>query len=207
MPVAVTTIAAVPRVTEVFWNSMFDRSPTATSPAGSVPASLATGALSPVRAASCASSVAELRIRPSAGTMSPASSCTMSPGTSSDAETRATSPSRSTFACGTCILASASTLALAFSSCRAPSTTLRTTSSPTMIAVETSPMRTLTATTATSMRFIGSRSCCSATTHTDGGFSPAIRFGPYRDSRAAAWAPVMPRSASLPMAATTRSVS
>ena len=31
IPVAVTTIAAVPRVTEVFWNSMFVRSPSATS--------------------------------------------------------------------------------------------------------------------------------------------------------------------------------
>ena len=32
--------AAVPRVTEVFWNSMFDRSPIRTSPAGSVVAVL-----------------------------------------------------------------------------------------------------------------------------------------------------------------------
>ena len=31
IPVAVTTIDAVPRVTDVFWNSMFDRSPSATS--------------------------------------------------------------------------------------------------------------------------------------------------------------------------------
>ena len=30
-PVSVTTIAAVPRVTAVFWNSMFERSPSATS--------------------------------------------------------------------------------------------------------------------------------------------------------------------------------
>ena len=34
IPVAVTTIDAVPRVTEVFWNSMFDRSPRATSAPG-----------------------------------------------------------------------------------------------------------------------------------------------------------------------------
>ena len=34
MPVPVTTIEAVPRVTDVFWNSMFDRSPTATSAVG-----------------------------------------------------------------------------------------------------------------------------------------------------------------------------
>ena len=37
MPVAVTTIAAVPRVTEVFWNSMFVRSPSATSSSARTP--------------------------------------------------------------------------------------------------------------------------------------------------------------------------
>ena len=44
-------------------------------------ASLGIGALSPVSAASCVSSVAERRIRPSAGMMSPASTLTTSPGT------------------------------------------------------------------------------------------------------------------------------
>ena len=34
MPVAVTTIVAVPRVTDVFWKSMFVRSPSPTSPSG-----------------------------------------------------------------------------------------------------------------------------------------------------------------------------
>ena len=83
IPVAVTTIVPVPRVTEVFWNSMLVRSPSATSAEASAPASLAIGALSPVSAASCASSVADRTIRPSAGTMSPASTWTMSPGTTS----------------------------------------------------------------------------------------------------------------------------
>ena len=108
---------------------MFDRSPSATSGPGSTPASLPTGALSPVSAASCASSVAEWTSRPSAGTMSPASTCTMSPGTTSTAGTSASAPSRTTFACGTCRFDSASTLARAFSSCREPSTTLRRISS------------------------------------------------------------------------------
>ena len=52
IPVAVTTIAAVPLVTAVFWNSMFDRSPSGTSAPGSAPASFGIGALSPVSAAS-----------------------------------------------------------------------------------------------------------------------------------------------------------
>ena len=116
MPVAVTTIAPVPRVTEVFWNSMSVRSPRATSAVGSAAASLATGALSPVSAASCVSSVAERMIRPSAGTMSPASTSTMSPGTTSRAGTCTRCPARSTRLCGTCIFDSASTLALALSS-------------------------------------------------------------------------------------------
>ena len=48
---------------------------------------MAIGALSPVSAASWASRVADRTIRPSAGTMSPASSWTMSPGTTSVAGT------------------------------------------------------------------------------------------------------------------------
>ena len=96
LPVPVTTIVAVPRVTWVFWNTRLIRSPRATSPPGSVPASLGTGALSPVSAASCTSSVAEDRIRPSAGTTSPASSSTMSPGTSVVDSTCSTCPERRT---------------------------------------------------------------------------------------------------------------
>ena len=116
IPVAVTRIEPVPRVTDVFWNSMLVRSPRATSAVGRAVASLAMGALSPVSAASCASSVAARMIRPSAGTMSPDSTWTTSPGTTCVAGTRATSRSRTTRACGTCILASASTLARAVSS-------------------------------------------------------------------------------------------
>jgi hypothetical protein len=66
---------------------------------------------------------------------------------------------------------------------REPSTRLRTTSNATKIAVGTSPMTKLTAVTATSIRFIGSRSCASAIADTDGGFSPLIRLGPYCASR------------------------
>ncbi len=58
MPVAVTTIDAVLRVTDVFWNSMFVRSPSATSVLWEHAHVFATGALSPVSAASCVSNVA-----------------------------------------------------------------------------------------------------------------------------------------------------
>ena len=187
MPVAVTTIAPVPRVTEVFWNSMSVRSPSATSAAGSAAASLATGALSPVSAASWVSSVAERMIRPSAGTMSPASTCDdVAHHDVAGRHLARRCPSRRTRLCGTCIFDSASTLALALSSWREPRTTLSRISSATMIPVDTSPMAKLTAVTAMSMMFIGSRSCSSATCQTDGGFSPVISFGPWRDRRAAA---------------------
>ena len=84
-----------------------------------------------------------------------------------------------TLACGTCRFDSASTLARAFSSCRDPSTTLSRISSATMIAGrDLADRRGSPTVTATSMMFIGSRSCASATAHTDGGFSAVISFGP-----------------------------
>ena len=100
-PVAVTTIAAEPRVTWVFWNTRFVRSPSGTSPSGRAIRSLAIGALSPVSAASCTSSVAEEKILPSAGTTSPASSSTTSPGTSLVDSSSSTWPDRRTRARGT----------------------------------------------------------------------------------------------------------
>ena len=84
MPVAVTTKLAVPRVTDVFWKSMSVRSPSAASVARPPPASLGIGALSPVRAASWVSRLAERTMRPSATTMSPASTASRSPGTTFD---------------------------------------------------------------------------------------------------------------------------
>ena len=64
-------------------------------------------------------------------------------------------------------------------------------------------MATLTTTTATSMRFIGSRSCPSAMSQTDGGFSAVIVFLPYLVSLASASPTVRPFSVSLSSAAAT----
>ena len=189
LPVAVTTIVAVPRVTWVFWNTRLVRSPSATSPSGNVPASLGIGALSPVSAASCTSSVAEDSIRPSAGTTSPASSSTMSPGTSVVDSICSTCPERRTRACGTCSLASASTLARAFSSWAVPITTLNVTSPSTTTAVAIWTIAKLAATTISSMMFIGLTSWARATTHMLGGGSAGSSFGPYSSSRrSASWA-------------------
>src|SRR5262245_17305957 len=207
IPVAVTTTEAVPRVTAVFWNTMLDRSPIATSLPPSAAGPFGTGALSPVSAGSCVSRVAAWTMRPSAGTMSPASSWTMSPATTPVAGTSASVPSRTTLACGTCRLESASMLARAVSSCRVPSTRLSRMSSATSTPVETSPIAKLTTVTATSMMFMGSRSWASTISRTDGGFSPAISLGPSRASRASASARVRPAVASEPRAATTSAAS
>src|SRR6516164_2264535 len=188
VPVPVTTNVAEPRVTWVFWNTRLVRSPSATSPSGKVSGSLGTGALSPVSAASCTSSVAEDTIRPSAGTTSPASSSTTSPGTSLVESSCSTRPDRRTRACGTCSLASASTLAWAFSSWSEPITTLNVTSPSTTRAVAIWTMAKLAATTSSSMMFIGLTSWPRATVHILGGGSVGSAFGPYSSSRrSASW--------------------
>ena len=81
MPVVVTRISPWPRVTLVFMNAMSSLSANGTS--GFVTASVlfSTATLSPVRAPSSICRVAATITRPSAGTRSPASTSTMSPGT------------------------------------------------------------------------------------------------------------------------------
>ncbi len=75
------------------------RSPSAASRATAA-ASLSTGRLSPVSAASCACRLRARISRRSAGTLSPLARCTRSPGTSSSAGTLWRRPSRVTEACG-----------------------------------------------------------------------------------------------------------
>ena len=127
IPVVVTTIVPVPRVTWVFMNAMSMRSPSAAS-AATASTCLGTGALSPVSADSSISRVAERMIRPSAGTRSPASIITTSPGTSSAIGTWVTSPSRMTRARTTIIFWSAATLASALPSWLSPSKAFRSVS-------------------------------------------------------------------------------
>ena len=103
---------------------------------GAVP--LDTGRLSPVSADSATSSVAARSSRPSAGTMSPASIATMSPGTSCSAGSSASAPSRLTRAVTIIIFCSAATAAAALPSWRRPSTALNTVSSSRRMPVPTS---------------------------------------------------------------------
>src|SRR5690242_12873233 len=128
IPVAVTTSSPEPRVTLVFMYTMSARSPSGVpvTSTGSVP--LATGRLSPVSADSATSSVAARSSRPSAGTTSPASIETMSPGTSCSAAISRSWLSRMTLALRIIIFCRAVTAAAAFPSCCRPRTALKSVS-------------------------------------------------------------------------------
>ena len=139
MPVAVTTISPRPRVTCEFMYAMSRRSPSGTSSPGTAATPLATGALSPVSPDSSISSAAVTSSRPSAGTLSPASKPTTSPGTSSSAGTICCWPSRRTFAFMTSICRSAATLSAALPSWCSPMSALNTVSASTTTPVVTSP--------------------------------------------------------------------
>ncbi len=202
-PVAVTTNVADPRVTCVFWNTMFVRSPRATSSPSTVAVSLPTGADSPVSAASCTSSVADVRRRPSPGTSSPASIRTTSPGTSFADSTSWTVPSRRTRARATWSPSRASTLARALSSWLEPMTTLNVTSPTTTSPVATWPIRNEATPTMSSMMFIGLRSCSLATCNRLGGGSVGSSFVPYLASRDSTSAAARPWSGSTSSSAAT----
>ena len=94
--VATTTPCARPRVTSVAANAMFTRSPSGVSAARRVAGVFVTVMDSPVRRDSSTSTPPFEISRTSAGTLYPASSTTMSPGTSSVASTSWSAPSRST---------------------------------------------------------------------------------------------------------------
>ncbi|MNU96636.1 hypothetical protein D3C71_866810 [compost metagenome] len=100
MPVATTKPRARPCVAVVPLKAMLVRSPSApTSTAARASVCLATVTDSPVRADSSTCSCAISMSRRSAGIWLPASSSTMSPGTSAVAGTTCTAPLRSTVAC------------------------------------------------------------------------------------------------------------
>ena len=99
MPMSVIIIFPRPLVMKLPENTMFLRSPSATWP-GMASVILSTLRLSPVRALSSIFKPAHSIIRPSAGTISPASKRTISPGIRSLAGSCTTLPSRNTDAFG-----------------------------------------------------------------------------------------------------------
>ena len=160
------------------------RSPSGTSAPVTGSRLFATGVLSPVRPASSISNVAATRIRPSAGTLSPASNPTMSPGTSSSAGTWARWPSRRTFAVMISICRRAATLSAALPSWCSPITALRTVSPRTSNPVDTSWMATMLTTAApTRTSCIRSRYCRRKAFQRGSLAASASLFGPYRARR------------------------
>ena len=128
IPVAVTTNSPVPRVMLVFMYTMSVRSPSGVSAPATASVDLVTGRLSPVSADSATSSLAAFSSRPSAGTMSPASIATTSPGTSLSAGISASRPSRLTLALMITIFCRAATAAAALPSWCRPRTALNSVS-------------------------------------------------------------------------------
>ena len=116
MPVAVTTARPRPRETAVPLNTMFTRSPSCAGP-GSGPAPLRTGSLSPVSEDSPTVIDAACSRRASALTASPSARTRMSPGTTSWAGIVTSRPSRTTWALGAAMRASAATARSALRSC------------------------------------------------------------------------------------------
>ena len=128
MPVAVMTTLPLPYTTALPMYTMLVLSPSGTSFAPSAiaraPVCLVTGTDSPVRAASSTFMDASSMMRPSAGTLSPASSMTTSPTTSSLLSTLTICPSLSTFDLAAVICFKASMASSALFSCTTPSTEL-----------------------------------------------------------------------------------
>ena len=184
---------------------MLARSPRGTSPpspARSTLSCFSLGTDSPVRAASSHFKEFASMIRQSAGTASPASRITISPGTTSSLFITVSFPSRRTFEVAAVISLSASIAASAFDSCMTPSTALSIT---TNIIINTSAgfscstaaiTPDMTAATI-SIIVIGSQSCFKNLLTTPSCFPSARRFFPCSVSRRSASSAVRP-SAPVP---------
>ena len=141
MPVPVTSSSARPRVTPVFMNAMLMRSPSAAAGGATKAASLPTACDSPVSADSSISTLCAASRRPSAGTRSPASSSTTSPGTIWLASISSTRPARRTRATGASMFLSAASVFSARYSCQKPSTALNITTTRITVTLFMSPMK------------------------------------------------------------------
>ena len=166
---------------------MFFRSPRGTSPS-MTSAAFSTGRLSPVRALSAVFRLAHSSRRPSAQTASPASSTTISPGTTSRPGIWTTVPSRRTFAVGADICFRLSREASAFTVWTVPRTAFMVITARITTVLSTSPSTA--ETTAARIRMITKKSAnCSKKIRNVDFFPPSrSSLGPYRSSRrAASW--------------------
>ena len=166
-----------------------------TSPSSITMSSFSTGTDSPVKAASSIFNEATSIKRRSAGTTSPASSITISPGTRSVDFTELVCPSRKTFAFGVDISRSASIACSALDSCTTPITALIITTARIMIESTTSCETTAEITAANSKTMIIKSLNCSKKRASILFFSPSSSsFKPYSFRRFSASADVSPSS-------------
>ena len=190
-PVAVTIPVAVPSATIVPLKAIDRRSPSAASgAAGAV--SLRTGNDSPVSMASSTVRPATSIRRRSAGTRSPASITTMSPGTSAAASSPCRTPSRRTEARGASMSRRASSACSARPSCTKPMTALTsTTARITPVSIQWPSSAVIAAAT---IRTMISRllNCRASRMTTEGRGGSGRRFGPCRATRSAASALLSP---------------
>ena len=179
--------------------TMSVRSPSGAPAPATASADLVTGRLSPVSADSSTSSVAAFSSRPSAGTISPASIATMSPGTSCPAGISASWPSRLTLAVMIIIFCRAATAAAAFPSWCRPRTALNSVSKiskmpvPSCLSGYRLPMPAASSTICIGSRYWRRNAC-----QRGSALAAASLFGPNRRARAAASAELRPRCASAP---------
>ena len=200
MPVPVTTHTARPRVITVEESTMLCRSARGVSSGRAARVPLLTGTDSPVRALSSAWRPAASRIRPSAGTRSPASRWIMSPGTRHSASTRQSFPSRTARAMGADMRRRAARARWALSSWEMEMQALTTTMSRMMAASsQSSPplAHRLSPAAASSTSTMGSFSCPSSRRSSPGRRPPSSRLEPYRASRPSASGPDSPRALSV----------
>ena len=182
------------------------RSPSGVSGSLTVSSPLETGMLSPVSADSPTSSVADSRMRPSAGTTSPASIDTTSPGTSCSAGSSMSWPPRCTFALMIIIFCSAATASAAFPSWRRPRTALKSVRKITTRPVASSCSGQMLPIPATSRTICIGSSYWRTKARQRGSVAATVkRFGPYSSNRAAATSAARPATASTSSSLATSS--
>ena len=179
----------------------------------SVSAILLAGTDSPVSAASSILSEADSKMRQSAGTESPASRITMSPGTNSLEGTEIWRPSRMTLEVAAVISCRASRASSALDSCTTPSTAFTMTTKRMMMtsavwfSPEAMPTKALMTAAQSSMMIMGSAIWAKNRFQSGVFFPSASLFRPYFSSRAFASSLVKPFSKSVLTSSMTFSAS
>jgi len=201
MPVATTRPRARPWVAVVPLKAMFTRSPRAlVSWAARVPVCLATVTDSPVSADSSTCSCAISIRRRSAGIWLPASSSTMSPGTSALAGSTCTSPPRSTVACAAASRRSAARAWSARQACTKPMAALSTTMTRMTSVSVRSPTRPDTTAAPSNTSTMKSWNCSSSSARGPRRAWSSSSLAPWRAARRVASSACRPVSGSTPWA-------